>query len=70
VNANWLILDYVAVCESRAEILAFDDFIPLWIAAHEIAEDAALPLLGEWRHSQRRVPDMYLIGGSEEVGEE
>jgi hypothetical protein len=35
VNANWLILDYVAVCEPRAEILASEDFIPLWIAATE-----------------------------------
>ena len=40
--------------QSRNEILDFEQFIPLWIAANEIAEDAVLPLLGESRHSRRR----------------
>jgi hypothetical protein len=38
-DASWLILDYVAICDSRNELLDFADFIPLWIVANEIAEE-------------------------------
>ena len=43
IDVHWLILDYVAVCESRNEILDFADFIPLWIEANEIAEERTDP---------------------------
>jgi len=45
------VIDYVAVCESRNEVLDFGEFIPLWVAANDIAEDEAIPLLGETRGS-------------------
>ena len=41
MNVNHLILDYVHVCEKRACILDFGEFIDLWKIANEIAEDTA-----------------------------
>jgi hypothetical protein len=38
MNVPQLILDYVAICETRGEILDFAEFIALWIAANEITE--------------------------------
>lgn len=40
MNATWLVLDYAAICESRNELLNFEDFIPLWIEANQIAEES------------------------------
>jgi hypothetical protein len=39
VNAAHIILDYVAICEKRREILDLNDFIGLWVVANEIAEE-------------------------------
>lgn len=44
LNAAHLIMDYVAICEKRGHLLEFEEFIPLWMAANEIAE-AAAPVL-------------------------
>jgi hypothetical protein len=39
VNANQLILDYVAICENRGELLDLEDFVDLWKAANDLAEE-------------------------------
>jgi hypothetical protein len=36
---NQLIIDYIVICDKRGEILEFADFIPLWLAAHQRAEE-------------------------------
>jgi hypothetical protein len=41
VNANHLILDYVAICEKRGELLDLGEFLELWKVATEIAEETA-----------------------------
>ena len=41
MNANQLVLDYVWTCEKRGEVLNLAAFVPLWIAAHEAAQDRA-----------------------------
>lgn len=47
MNANWLILDYYAVCESRGEVLDLSDFVEFWVTANEVAEEKASALLEE-----------------------
>jgi hypothetical protein len=39
MNANQLILDYVAICEKRGEVLNLADFVELWTAANHVAEE-------------------------------
>jgi len=39
VNVSHLVMDYVAICERRSEVLDFGEFITLWTAASEVAEE-------------------------------
>lgn len=41
MNVNHLILDYVAICERRGELLDFPEFVELWKVAAEVAEETA-----------------------------
>ena len=41
MNVNHLILDYVAICEKRGELLDFPDFIEPWKFATDVAEETA-----------------------------
>ena len=42
VNVNQLIIDYVAICDKRGEVLDFADFVPRWLTAHRRAVELAL----------------------------
>jgi len=37
MNVNQLIIDYVAICDKRGEVMDFGGFVPLWLAAHRRA---------------------------------
>jgi hypothetical protein len=39
VNVNQLILDYVAICEKRGTFLDVPDFVELWKAARDLADE-------------------------------
>lgn len=41
MNVNRLIIDYVAVCDKRGEILHFPSFLQLWKIATVVAEETA-----------------------------
>lgn len=52
VNAARIIIDYVAICDRRGELLNFEDFVPLWITANEIAIEETLRLTGKPRDKE------------------
>src|SRR5438874_10166172 len=56
MNVHELIIDYVIICECR-EVLNLTDFVALWIAADDIAQDAPFVM------DEKTEVCWYLTGG-------
>jgi len=41
MKVNELIIEYILTCDKRGEVLNFADFIPLWCASDQRAEERA-----------------------------
>lgn len=53
MNVASLIIDYVLLCEKRAEMLNFPEFVPLWQEANELAEESLAANTAELKANER-----------------